>query len=579
MKKSLLFLPLALALWSCSDNDMSSNSGDNQSNGKEELRYIAVNIVSNGIGSRAADGYEDGTGSENSVTSVRFFLFNSDDECIDIVDSEPGSTDDTNSSDDIEKKLDAVIIFEGAEAGAPVQIVAVCNPPSAVEGLTKNEVSSPEYLQTVVDNYGTTASGPFIMSNSIYAENKSGALSEHVAFTVAECHESREAALADPVEIYVERVVAKTRVNTTMIKVEEKDYYSITNKSSDSYSNTTTATATIYDAEGNGQSKNIYLKLLGWDVSGSAPKSRLVKKIENSWTGDNFKWFSTDNGWNSTYRSFWAENPSDVDAKDELTFKSFNDHKSVQTSFSRASIYIQENASWSNEGKNPGYPTKLIVAAQLVDDSEDGIDLAWYKGNYYTMDQLLAVFATESNIYYSTDQQTYSPISTNDIEFVTSTSIGKNTEDNVNKYNAYVQFKSTESNSSYTWYTKSKGEYVEIEASGVESPSITNTINDMLLALGNAKVWADGYTYYWTDIAHLGNTGYGDKGIVRNHLYDFSLTSFVGFGIPVLNPEEEIDPEEPDDPDLAYVAAEINILSWRVVTQSQQSLGWDPDED
>ena len=87
--------------------------------------------------------------------------------------------------------------------------------------------------------------------------------------------------------------------------------------------------------------------------------------------------------------------------------------------------------------------------------------------------------------------------------------------------------------------------------------------------LGSAKVWKDGYTYYYFDIKHLGNK----IGVVRNHIYDANITKLTGLGTPVYNPDEIIYPEKPIDDEETFIAAQINILSWRIV-KNDVELDW-----
>ena len=72
-------------------------------------------------------------------------------------------------------------------------------------------------------------------------------------------------------------------------------------------------------------------------------------------------------------------------------------------------------------------------------------------------------------------------------------------------------------------------------------------------------------TYYYTDLRHLGTeVTKGLYGVVRNHIYDVNVQSVVGLGTPVYNPDEVIVPQKPGE-DETYIAAKINILSWRIV--------------
>ena len=79
-------------------------------------------------------------------------------------------------------------------------------------------------------------------------------------------------------------------------------------------------------------------------------------------------------------------------------------------------------------------------------------------------------------------------------------------------------------------------------------------------------------TYYYTDIRHIsdieGKPGY--YGVVRNHIYRVNITNIEGYGTPVYDENIEFEtPEKPVDID-TYVAAQINILTWRVVDRNYE---------
>ena len=77
-------------------------------------------------------------------------------------------------------------------------------------------------------------------------------------------------------------------------------------------------------------------------------------------------------------------------------------------------------------------------------------------------------------------------------------------------------------------------------------------------------MWETGMTYYHTNIKHFGTA----TGIVRNHVYNITVNGVMGFGTPVYNPDHVITPEDPDEQPAANLAAQINILSWSVVSQN-----------
>ena len=88
-----------------------------------------------------------------------------------------------------------------------------------------------------------------------------------------------------------------------------------------------------------------------------------------------------------------------------------------------------------------------------------------------------------------------------------------------------------------------------------------------------ALVWQSGMTYYYYEIKHLHNDqNQLMTGVVRNHVYETTVTKILGLGTPVYDPAEKIYPEKPSKND-HYIAAEINILSWRLV-QNSYELEW-----
>ncbi len=80
----------------------------------------------------------------------------------------------------------------------------------------------------------------------------------------------------------------------------------------------------------------------------------------------------------------------------------------------------------------------------------------------------------------------------------------------------------------------------------------------------------DGLMYYHVPIEHLGTTTddtlvEGQYGIVRNHYYNITITSLENFGRGIADEDEVIVPQ----PDITYyyLGANINILSWKHITQ------------
>lgn len=85
-----------------------------------------------------------------------------------------------------------------------------------------------------------------------------------------------------------------------------------------------------------------------------------------------------------------------------------------------------------------------------------------------------------------------------------------------------------------------------------------------------ADVRNAGMTYYYYCIRHLAKddpSKLAYLGVVRNHIYDINIKSITGFGTPVYDPDKNIVPMVPND-DATFLAADLNVLSWRVVSQT-----------
>ena len=110
-----------------------------------------------------------------------------------------------------------------------------------------------------------------------------------------------------------------------------------------------------------------------------------------------------------------------------------------------------------------------------------------------------------------------------------------------------------------------------MEASAQPIDNAANEINGYLAnpdVVDRALVWKSGMTYYYHEIEHK----YGETnqfGVVRNHIYAVNVTAIAGLGTPVYDPDQIIYPETPGG-NSHYIAAQINILSWRVVNNDVQ---------
>lgn len=556
-----------LALIGCSSENDPITGGNTDP--VKTTSYMAVNLVSSDI-TRAATGYEDGSEAENKVNSVRFYFFNgaggavnvkyqANGSYVNFYDWTPGATDQKDGAvdgDDIESKLKATIVINTAGGDKiPQRIAAVLNPPT-IDGtpLLSDESISLSDLKKKVANFAAsdlTKTGKFVMFNSV------GGGGEEFSTTLidkANLCKSDTDAQNNPVTIYVERSVAKVRV---------------TLGAAVSNAGTTTGLA-LKDKEGKDilvDGKPVYLKLDGWGLTAEISEGRLIKKVNPKWEG---------NSWYSDHRSFWAINSMSATNK----YKNYN---AINTTFAAGNaLYTNENAQPTDvDGTTEGQAkerTKVIFKGQLCKADGTPLTIVRHLGAYFGDTEseteadnlkelkksiLNQLAANGKNYYYGITSGTTSgraQIGTGDIKIVIA-SQGEKEGSKGSKNSCYVYAQLTEAAKAKTWYTSSD----ETVTTPVQSTEIdTNLANSNVV--DRALVWKSGMTYYYHEIEHV----YGEtkqSGVVRNHIYAVNVTKIAGLGTPVYDPTQIVYPEVPD-PNNHYIAAQINILSWRVVTNN-----------
>lgn len=552
---ALAFLLMA----GCSREGISPDGGDD---GEATTSYLAVNLMSSDIaGSRAAAGYEDGSDDENDVEKVRFYFFTANGAIapvkllngsyVNYHDWTPGDTDQKGDADldDTESVLKATIVISTKDGDKlPQGIAAVLNP----TGLEDKSMSLTE-LKDVVADYAVsdlTSKGKFVMFNSVYGKNKA----EVCAVPIESDHLQKKAEDAEknPVTIYVERSVAKVKVGF-----------------GDAVKDVTTDKLALKDKDGKDltvEGEQVYLKLGGWSLTAETTEGRLVKAIDPvGWTSE---WWNGSGAF--AHRSFWAINSQNAVNKYLVSYDG------ITTPFTDAK-YTNENAL-DYDTKSPINRTKVILKGQLCKEDGSNFTIVRHLGAHFAdtysktpadnlpalKANILSQLTANGYNYYSEDETSRTGLSASDLQIVIATQV---TEEN-RKNNCYVYAQLTTEAAAKTWYTSSdKTVTTTVSAEEINSNLKNKEVVDWAL------VWKDGMTYYYYEIVHNGTGETATKGVVRNHIYDTKITKIAGLGTPVYDPDKVIYPEKPDEND-HYIAAEINILSWRVVNHYNYELKW-----
>ena len=587
-------LPFLGLLTACSGNDVlegPQSGGDVLQNVNRS--YLSVKVVlPSEIESRAESQFPDfvyGKPEENTINKIRFYFFNDNgegadiyhlaanedeivnyDEFVNYYDWKP-LTDEPGKSDNVEKRVVATIPLDINVETFPTKIVAVINPSQDIIEMENSELN--DIRDAVFDFKPDLTTKNFVMSNSVYVndtETNGRKIEWVVDLNENNFSKSREEAERNPVEIYVERIVA--RIDISFDK-------NLTRKSIGNHHNLFPVNYKSPETE---SPEEIYIEFLGWAVTSDPTSSRLLKKIDASWDDEEF--FSSSYSWNAPdlHRSFWATNPETVN----YNWYSYTDLTGIDKNGKTVkrnpncqepdvtgtmSAYTQENAgqfiSDSSMFTTPEYPTKVIFAAQLINQDGNPVDIAEYNSKFYTLEGLKTYVANSLDMFRkaedneeATHLNKYVKIKPSDLDFETSmVRNGKEGPGVSGTY--YVYFKLTDEAAQKKWYHSFSDEEPK-EENIIEKPNVY--ISEMVFP---AKIWKDGFTYYFFEIPHYEDSdGTIFPGVVRNFLYNATVNQVLSLGTPVYDPTEKIYPENPPK-EGNQLDVTVKTLKWRIESE------------
>ena len=551
----------------CMQSDDAGNEGGNPG-AAGDPQYLAVNIVNVGTTPTRANDYEDGKPEESTINKVRFYFFNGDGSpyLIKPTGSEvtggeninwlevTNPTDDTTTpgtSTSVEKITNAVLVINGVQNAAPAAIVAVVNP----ETVDATKIQSGESMRLSELRYSTVGSkfykkdastgavSDFVMSNSVYVNTGEDVCASLVAGHVTT---SPETAKAKPVDLYVERVVAKVTADVDPNAFEKGN--------GSNWDNTKYGTKTAVGKIGD---NDVYAVIEGWGLASENGKAEIEKKVDKTWADGTLginPWTTSD-----YHRCFWEKSVAfdpGIGGNQPVNHK-YSDLKAKMNDV----LYTLPNTpdrKVTNLKDND--LTKLAVAATLKYKDAAGnwhdADICRYNGvQFLGVDNLKKQVAlTFSQYYTSTDATTYTQLSASDIDF-------KDPDGTMQQYRVTPTL-AADPDGTKKYYTKTT-------TGG--TPTFTEVQKSTVLAAieaAKAEIRKGGRAYYYVPIKHLGNPGeVAEYGIVRNHFYKITLSGIKGFGTPVYNPDQVVKPVVPTYDD-TYLAARVQVLQWRVVNQN-----------
>ena len=573
--KSLILAGLALvALVSCNKTPEETPV----LNGGEAYLSVKIGYANPSTrGIKADPEFYYGTADENKISGSADFFFYTDGGAYFTHASQTigGKANDVDSETDnyIEWVGNGVVVLKGlTSAATPKYMAVVLNGSSTLITNLKGK-SITEAQAYITDEYassttaGSTVLDKFTMTSTSFdnSDVNSGYYCATLTPAMFKETEAEAAATKDVAVAYVERLAvkaslaisaAKTTIGSTVVYALGTDTEVYDGTSSTSYTN-----------------PELYVKINGWGLNSTTKDSYTYKNIDASWTSAaaslgftwnvpaNFRSYwgkSTNYGLTATstpaayYPNMYANDASSKNydaSKNTLSYISYNDC-SVTLS---ENAYCRENTNTSDVLGNNNFSsavTSVLLTAQVVDKNASPVDLVIFEHKYYTKDGYFTFVLNRKadDVPYVLNGSTYVKADASYLEIV-------------NDGDAYihVQFK--------------KGTYFSDNAGTATDVATVNAkwAKDATLA----EFYNEGRMYYNIPIEHLRGDGTfaknsykeADYGVVRNHWYNLDVTAIANLGHAVAVPDEPIVPSDQDTKKY-FVAAQINILSWKVVKQS-----------
>ena len=590
MKKNYFFsfaaAALSLSFAACSQDDLTSNADVITPEMETSYAKVRISMGSN-FGTRAFDkeSFDRGTKQEADVKSLSLMLY---DDAGNLVGT--GSTNTITTPEDRTEKTGTEYEDKSVSDPYTSTIVKVTLKPGSAKP-TKllayvNATSSGNYDAalnniTAANAIGNTTEG-FVMTNSGYYTDDSQANSWTIATEIKEenlydTEEEAQASEAKAITIYVERLAAKVSVTDNSSSANTPEDY------------------VIKDPEGN--EVTIEFEAKKWAVTALAKEMFTLKQqyeyTLNTWANDakhSRSYWAKGVNYDTPYADYLTASPlkylslSEIVSENGGVGKDFNGNNNV--------VYVPEHTVGGTTISGTGFngimtSTSLIVVGKYtVTGTEDGKYKSRDEDNEDDNHFYLALTGTETgddgsekSVYtiYNEVEMIKELIKRSGVKLSSSSDEEEEVEDETLLANFEVYTDNTDSDNKCLRlkYTGSDLYYQSAESTWTALTAETEIFKD---ASSNAKMYNNGWSYFWGPITH--NTeaeGVGYYGVVRNHSYQITINSFSGLGAPMDefvgggDPEEdEPDPNypispEPDTRD-AYINATLNVLSWHNIT-------------
>lgn len=521
-------------------------------------RYMAIRLTNPGNASSRAladdaanKKFETGDGVENEITTdrLRFYFFTETGQPFTLAASnvsgdvsytnmvKPLSVDPNKNPGNSGDVANAVLVLGKADPNSPyvgttpryVVCVANLDTDAAFSNLANIDMRTLDEKLTSSDRDQDPSSWTlFKMSSSSYAKETTSPAGEQptvkrsrkvMASEIMESHlcATPTEATANPVRIYIERLAAKVRnsgLNVYPAQTRDEDG-NLVDATYDFTSESTTSgtTATITPTP-------LYVNLVGWRLVNRMTQAQLFKKIV-----PNEDYFPN---WNDPdyHRCYWAITPENTEALRSTNLNLYSTttkwYGNYDKEYPRENVaYTLPSTAWQPVATDTQSAlldrtancTAIVMKGIVTKDKEgdEPVNFVRWAGQYYDLDVFKTVVMNAYKVQYSDTHMTV-----DDVTLKQQT--GKNS------YDVYVGDSRFSRFSDIQW-------------------------------------WQDGVTSYYVNIKHaVQANGTPLFGVVRNHIYENKVTGVVGLGVPGENREN------PTPEDESYVACELTVLDWRVIS-------------
>lgn len=563
-----------------------------------ETTYMTIRLLDANTSSRAGVSYENGMADEHRINDARFFFFDENGSYLleaGIWNGGEDNGDHGSTGNNVEFKGNCVVVLKGmTREYYPRYMLTVINAPTfrpeSTLPLTAQSLAA-QSINTIGNADGDK--DYFVMStSSYYGTNINHDNKYYYANLLSEANFHRQPEQdangnfvipegVSVVDIYVERLAAKYQVDMTALandklQIDGRTLYKI---------NASIAGSINVDGNGTTAGTDVYVELLGWDVNATANKTHLAKQLLPKWqTTDPF------DNWNSNdkYRCYWCASALYDKAYDDADYNYANWNSLSKKINATAADPTEVRYAYSNE--NTAMPsliadtdnkllntrvTSVVVKARVCDDQGRGMDMVRHNGLLFTKTAYLQYLLNSINLgaglldVWYRDGDRYRQI---DASYLTLAKTDNGGTAEVRAVPAYTASTLPETTYYKRAYVNDQYIYTPYTDGAAMLAALTELI-DNGQRQWDAEAFTGGAMYYNIPIRHmveLPASGQplleGNYGVVRNHWYKIEISKLSNIGHGIFDPEEQIIPDDPE-PEYYYLAAQINILSWKIVDQ------------